>query len=215
VLQKFSHQFIVVRGDVYMSKSKQHQTYKYIKNKSILNDSRPEVVLDSKVEYLLLKFFVVNTPCETTSRRAISLKEYGWKEKYNSKYGLQKRLDPIIDIDSGNYIFTDEDDLLDRFEENKLMDNMLEDIITERFVIGKTPESNKLLKLLRHIRNCFAHGKYLVVKNSIDQHMMIMQDNDNNNVTARIILRVNTLVEMIKIIDKDNSIGWKEILRNS
>ncbi|HCX64389.1 MAG TPA: hypothetical protein DHN33_04170 [Eubacteriaceae bacterium] len=198
-----------------MPNSKQQQSYKYIKDKSILNDSRPEIVLDSKVEYLLLKFFVVNTPCETTSRKSISLKEYGWKEKYNSKYGLQKKLDPIIDFNSGNYIFTDEDDLLDRFEDNKLTDNMLEDIITERFVIGKTPESNKLLKLLRHIRNCFAHGKYLVVKNSIDQQMIIMQDDNTHSVTARIILRVNNLVEVIKIIDKDNSIGWKEILRSS
>ncbi|MBM7560904.1 hypothetical protein [Fusibacter tunisiensis] len=197
-----------------MSKSKQHQTYKYIKNKSILIDSRPEVVLDRKVEYLLLKFFVVNTPCETTSRRAISLKEYGWKEKYNSKYGLQKRLDAIIDFNSGNYIFTDEDDLLDRFEENKLMDNMLEDIIAERFVIGKTPGSNNLLKLLRHIRNCFAHGKYLVVNNSIDQHMMIMQDDDTHNVTARIVIKVDTLIGLIKTIDRNNTIGWEEVLQD-
>lgn len=197
-----------------MSKSKQHQTYKYIKNKSILIDSRPEVVLDRKVEYLLLKFFVVNTPCETTSRRAISLKEYGWKENYNSIYGLQKRLDAIIDFNSGNYIFTDEDDLLDRFEENKLMDNMLDDIITERFVIGKTLESNKLLKLLRHIRNCFAHGKYIVVENSINQNVIIMQDDNTYNVTARIVIKVDTLVGLIKIIDRNNTIGWEEVLQD-
>jgi len=197
-----------------MAKSKQHQTYKYIKNKSILIDSRPEVVLDRKVEYLLLKFFVVNTPCETTSRRAISLKEYGWKENYNSIYGLQKRLDAIIDFNSGNYIFTDEDDLLDRFEENKLMDNMLDDIITERFVIGKTLESNKLLKLLRHIRNCFAHGKYIVVENSINQNVIIMQDDNTYNVTARIVIKVDTLVGLIKIIDRNNTIGWEEVLQD-
>ena len=198
-----------------MSKRKQYQTYKYIKSKSILNDSRPEVVLDSKVEYLLLKFFVVNTPCENISRRSISLKEFGWREKYNSKNGLEKKLNPIIDINANNFIFTEEDDLLDKFKENQLTDNMLEDITTERFVVGRTSESNKLLKLLRHIRNCLAHGKYLVINTSINQQMMIMQDDDKNNVTARIVLGVNTLIEMIKIIDKDNSIGWRGILECS
>lgn len=198
-----------------MEKNKPKQTYQYKVEKSILNDSRQEVKLAKEVEYLFLKFFVVYTPCETTSRKSISLKEYGWKENFNSPNGLQQKLLPTIDLTSNRYIFTDKDDLSERFKENQLPDNMLEDIVTERCVIGKTPESNKLLKLLRHIRNCLAHGKYLVVENSIDQRMMIMQDDNIHNVTARIILKVSTLIEMIKIIDRNNSIGWREVLKNS
>lgn len=191
--------------------SGEKQTYKYIIQNSILNDNRVEVQLESAVEYLFFKFFVLYTPCSKISRRSRSLEEYGWSGKINAQNGLQKSLIPIIDLSSNHFIFTDKDDLAERFDEKALVDFNLSNVDIERCVIGITAEQNKLLKLLRHIRNCLAHGKYIVIKNSKEEPTMIMQDN-NHNVTARIVLRVSTLIGIIKVIDKNNLVCWKEIL---
>lgn len=187
------------------------QTYKYLMANSILNDNRNEKRLDFSVEYLIFKFFVLNTPCIKASRRSKSLEHYGWKGKINDQNGLQENLSSIINLNSHEFIFTDKNDLNARFEENDLVDNRLKNIDIERCVIGKTLESNKLLKLLRHIRNSLAHGKYIVVNNSQDVMTIVMQDDDQRNVTARIVLRISTLIGIIKIIDKNNLLSWKEI----
>lgn len=187
------------------------QTYKYIIDNSILNDDRDEISLDFRTEYLLFKFFIVNTPCDDISRRGISFENYGWLGKINKKNGLQQSLKPIFDLDLKRYIFTDINNLTEKFKENDLVDCKLKNIDLERCVIGKTL-GNKLQKFCRHIRNCFSHGKYIVVLNSINELTLVMQDDNRYNVTARIVIKVSTLVEMIKIIDIDNLIGWKEIL---
>ena len=188
------------------------QTYGYVKKVSIITYYGKEAKISLEEEWLMFKFFVVHNPCgDNMTWKSISFKDYGWPDKIDKPNGLRSKLDEVLSISSNQFVFTEKDDLKEKFAATNLTDGFPEDIITERAVIGDTPGDNKHLKLFRHIRNCFCHGKYVVVKNALGHEMIIMQDNYNKNVTARIVIRKTTLMEWIRIIDKNKMITQNSI----
>ena len=58
---------------------------------------------------------------------------------------------------------------------------------------------SKLTALFRHIRNAFAHANTYF----FDNGMMLLEDKDGKKITAEILIKQQTLLDWIKIIDKD------------
>ena len=66
---------------------------------------------------------------------------------------------------------------------------------------------NSLLTSFHRVRDGFAHGKFLPRNASTGEKMVIIQDNDSNNVTARIVIKLYTLLSFVDVIDINNCIS--------
>lgn len=198
------------------------QTYPYRIAGSILYNQDDDYSLSVMEFYLIYSFFVTYSCCGTQSGKKRTFLEYGWANYSRPNFGntvpnkaiyLKDNLREIIDLDNRNhFIFTsDSDDVIICFRQIDLMDGQLSDICTERAVITRTSESNRYLKLFYRIRDGFAHGKFILKLNENNEKMVIIQDDDGHNVTGRIVIKLNTLIELIKIIDKNNFLKWREI----
>lgn len=189
------------------------QTYKYIKSKSIIFDQKDEYSLTEKEYYLLYSFYVTYSMCGNQSQKKKNFETYGWScnnIQYNNKQStpLGNALKSVIDFSiSKDFIFTEQDNLEESFIQNRLTDGVLNDFDTERAVIAITNEQNKYLKLFYRIRNGFAHGNFLLKFSSINEKMVIIQDHGRGNVTARIVIKLSTLLKFISIIDCNKSLN--------
>lgn len=198
------------------------QTYKYIIKDSILFNQIDDYALSVAEYYLVYSFFVTYSCCGKQSGKKRTFTEYGWTKFSRPNLGktipdktlyLKDNLSEIINLDDRNhFIFTTySDDVSSCFQQINLGDGQLSDIHTERAVITRTSESNKYLKLFYRIRDGFVHGKFLLKLNENNEKMVIIQDDDGHNVTGRIVIKLNTLIELIRIIDKNNLLKWREI----
>lgn len=188
------------------------QSYKYRISESIIGCANDEYEL-SQTEYAsLYSFFVTYSMCDRQSFKKRSFIDYGWKtnsiqvvdvvDKKKIVTNLGEALVSVIDFSkNSNFIFTREDNLNELFKNNNLADGMLNNYDIERCVISKTPGSNRYLKLFHRIRNGLAHGKFLLKLSSTNEKMVVIQDDDGTNVTARLVLRLSTLLRFICIID--------------
>ncbi len=198
-----------------MSEKTDRQTYKYKKDKSILEGLRDEYELTENEYYKLYSFFVTYSLCENQSRKRKTFTDYGWSNnqlKSTSKDGvvLENILKGIIDLTKSNFVFTDENDLKKQFDSLNLQDAALTDYDNERMVISKTNAGNKYLKLFYRIRNGLAHGKFILKKSSAGEKMFVMQDDDTRNVTARIVVKLSTLLKFVDEIDKSGVLNKSE-----
>ncbi len=198
-----------------MSEKTDRQTYKYKKDKSILEGLRDEYELTENEYYKLYSFFVTYSLCENQSRKRKTFTDYGWSNnqlKSTSKDGvvLENILKGIIDLTKSNFVFTDENDLKKQFDSLNLQDAALTEYDNERMVISKTNAGNKYLKLFYRIRNGLAHGKFILKKSSAGEKMFVMQDDDTRNVTARIVVKLSTLLKFVDEIDKSGVLNKSE-----
>ncbi|MDE5737837.1 MAG: hypothetical protein K2H93_05665 [Oscillospiraceae bacterium] len=202
--------------------AKSTQTYPYKITDSILYNLTDEYELSISEYFILYSFFVTYSCCGKQSGKKRTFKEYGWDKFARLNFGkieadktiyLKDNLNEIINLDDRtHFIFTtDNDDVRQCFQQINLCDGQLSDIHTERAVITRTSESSRYLKLFYRIRDGFAHGKFVLKLNDDNEKMIIIQDDDGHNVTGRIVIKLNTLIEMIKIIDKNNLLKWREI----
>ncbi len=142
--------------------------------------------------------------CENQSGKKRTLEDYGWEStvKYSE---ITKALKKSIGFDIENFVFRDDGGLKDVCEENNLIINKVT-LDSERGVIGKTVGQNKLLKLFRRIRNVFSHGRFVMRLSGKDRYV-IMEDKDAHNVTARIVIKLDTLIGIVDTIDKNHLTG--------
>lgn len=182
--------------------AKKKQTYKYIIADSILGNLHDEYSLSEQEYYRIYSFYVTYSMCGKQSAKKRTFTDYGWPSESVKNTALGNALTTELCLNrKSNFIFTNEDDLATQFINNDLQDGLLADVDTERAVIGKTSESNKHLKLFYRIRNGFAHGKFNLRLASNNEKMITIQDDDGNNVTARIVLKLSTLLAFIDAVD--------------
>ena len=175
------------------------QTYRFIKSDSILNDMKSDYSLSDN-EYRIIHSFYLQLFSQDTQNR---LKQFGWNQISLEGNRITEKLKQVLDLSKEQFVFTDKDDLSEQFQKKQLYDGQLTDWNEERFVIGKTRETNKYFKLFRHIRNCLAHCNYALRLAKGGTKMIIMQDHDEYNVTARIVLRQDTIERLIGCIVKN------------
>lgn len=58
---------------------------------------------------------------------------------------------------------------------------------------------NHITCLFRHVRNAFAHGNTYFFKSGF----VLLEDKDNSTITAEILIKQQTLLDWIKVIDKN------------
>ena len=164
-----------------------------------------DIDLDKDEFYLLFNFFITNSLCKNQSKRNKSLKDYGYK-KINEVKGIKD----IFLIDNINFDISSSDTLLSEELINyNLLDDKIFDITYERGLIINYKESNNYYNYFHAIRNSLAHGEYTIKLNEKNEKVLIMQNSEGNSIKARIIIKVDTLIKIIKIIDK-NKILYKE-----
>lgn len=183
------------------------QTYRYSKGSSILGNLHDEYQLSKEEYYKVYSFYVTYSMCGTQSAKKRSFTSYGWDGENVKSTTLGKALLAVLNLNRNpSFVFTDRDDLAAQFNALYLTDGDLENVDNERAVIGKTSESNNYLRLFYRIRDGFAHGKYLLRFSSSGEKMVIIQDDDRYNVTARIVLKLSTLLKFIEVIDTNSVI---------
>ena len=189
---------------------KANSKYKYIKEKSILYAEEDQYLLTEHEFFCVYSFYVTYSMCGSQSFKKRSFSDYGWNndliekiiERKKVKTELGEALSNAIDLKSDRFCFlTNKNNLANLFKKCDLLDGPLLDCDTERAVISDTSGSNKYLKLFYRIRNGFAHGKFLLKYSSNHEKMVVIQDNDTNNVTARIVIKLSTLLSIIEAVD--------------
>ena len=177
------------------------QTYQYVKNHSILGTNIDEYMLTKEEYYRIYSFYVTYSLCKRLSFKKRTFLDYGWGDEGIKGTELGKCLTSVLTLSRDRFVFTEDDDLKERFEDCSLEDGELQNVSYERFVIGKTSEDNNYLRLFHRIRNGLAHGKFKLRYSEKGEKMMVIQDDDCHNVTARIVLKLSTIMKFIEAID--------------
>lgn len=145
--------------------------------------------------------------CGNQSAKKRTFRNYGWESEEIINTELGKVLKQVINLGTENFVFTEKNELKEKFNSLSLNDGLVADLSFERCVIGKTTTVNNMyLKFFYRIRNGFAHGKYCLRLSEDNIKMVIIQDNDKYNVTGRIVVRLSTLLNFINEIDINNLI---------
>lgn len=194
-----------------MPKNKIKQEYKYRIANSILQGEN-EYELEQAEYFLLYNFFVTYSVCENQSFQKRSFIDYGWSTNniiHNDKTDTELGTMFKNNIKFNITFFNEKISMKDLFNQNNLNDGILNDYDTERTALAKTSGSNQYIKLFYHIRNCLAHGKFMLKYSSSNEKMILFQDN-NNNVTARMVIKLQTLINLVTAIDINGLIVKKE-----
>lgn len=197
--------------------AKNNQSYRYLHSDSILYDQTDDYQLTEREYFRLYNFFVTYSCCGKQSLKKRNFETYGW-DKFSRTIGnkiadpttyLKDALTAIIDLDNQNYfLFTKNgDDLAQCFLKVDLPNGPLNDLITERCVCTRNTESNRFLNLFYRIRDGFAHGKFLLKNGTNNIKMVIIQDDDGHSVTARIVIKLETLLQIVDVVDRNGLIG--------
>lgn len=178
------------------------QRYKFIASASILGTLPDEYTLSVKDYYSIYSFYVTHSMCKSLSVKKRGFCDYGWASNSTTDPLIAAALKGVLNLHRNpEFVFTTKNDLSSQFTNRSLADGPVTDLTRERAVIGITYEDSNYHKLFHHIRNGLAHGSFRL-RNSLDhEKMMIIQDNDRYNVTARIVLKLSTVLAFIEAID--------------
>ncbi|MDD3068262.1 MAG: hypothetical protein PHF05_09760 [Candidatus Izemoplasmatales bacterium] len=178
------------------------QTYQYKVADSILGKTQDEYAFSENEYYRIYSFFVTYSMCGTQSAKKRTFSDYGWSVENVKNTTLGVALENVLNLNRNpDFVFTDKDELAIQFNSKDLPDGALMDVDKERAVISKTSEKNKYLKLFYRIRNGFAHGKFILRLSSQNEKMVIIQDDNGHNVTARIVIKLKTLLNYVNTVD--------------
>lgn len=187
--------------------------YKYKKDESIIRESPDEYTLNPQEYHRLYSFFVTYSMCGKQSEKKRTITDYGWDENNIVKSGLKAELEKVLKLDGSDaFCFKTDDDLKNAFSEHDLNNGRLQDIDIERAVIGLTPGDSKYFKLFYRIRDGLAHGSFSLRLDSKSNRVIVIQDQDHYNVKARIVMKLETLFQLIGKIDKKHLIQSDETI---
>ena len=191
--------------------AKNKNSYKYIKGNSILGKIVDEYILTLEEYYLLYSFYVTYSLCDNQSAKKKTFIDYGWNTNKINNTDLGMALSSVLNLNRNPKFVFMENDIDKQFLNHNLPDGELNDVDSERAVIVKSSENNNYLRLFHRIRNGLAHGKYGLCYSKKNEKMVIIQDDDTYNVTARIVIKLSTLLEFITTVDKNKIL----LLKNS
>lgn len=144
----------------------------------------------------IINFYVLHTPCEGISARAVLPEDYGWKENRKLNNALKK-----VFVDGEKVLFVDTiPDLYDSLEKVELYD-FPEQVDIERACIHNG-KGNQFKSLFSHLRNAFVHGRFNIEMLEDRAIVYVLEDfnKSKKQITARMILKEQTLLKWIEII---------------
>lgn len=155
----------------------------------------------------IFPFYVVNTLHESYSFRSIPATEYGWPDNVWNTGTLKEQLFYVSNLTVGHNLFVVDrlEDMSDVCDTAHMNDCFYKDHDKEKIVVYVNSKSNLILSIFKHIRNAFAHGRFVMYPVGED-FMFIMESVDASRqglvVKARMILRASTLIRWMDIIKK-------------
>jgi hypothetical protein len=166
-----------------------------------------DIGLPREQEAVIWDFYVTKSIASSASqRRAIS--DYGWKnipfKEMLSSAGILSNNVKILPATSINETLKKYN--LDTGKVNDEKEIEIDELkivcLTPFTIADENPPKAKVgdaESVLTHIRNAFAHGNTYF----FDNGNVMLEDKNNGTVTARIIIRQQTLLDWIFIIDKE------------
>ena len=154
----------------------------------------------------ILYFFLFHTPCINLSAQGKSLYDYGWKSPWKKPYYLNRQLKEVTSNQKLIFSAKSYDLMEDVLEKAELKDVFPPEIPKEKICIYNN-EDNQIMSSFYHIRNSLAHGRFAIIKYKKDIIYFFedVQANKKNNtckVSARIVMKQQTLLKWIEIIEK-------------
>ena len=157
-------------------------------------------------------FFVINSPVNGLTARQKSLLDYGWSKPWHKPYCLRRKLNEMSTNKELIYSAQTYDAMDVALRKSSLLVFPPLEINTERVCIynGKRTQ---YLSLFYHIRNAIAHGRFSIVSNE-NESVLIMEDvtnkrkwmdNEKKTCSARMVLRISTLLKWIDYIEGGES----------
>ena len=184
------------------------QSYKFRKVASILGTEPDDYALTVNEYHSIYSFYVTYSMCKSLSDKKRSFIDYGWISNSTTNPAVEAALKGVLNLQrNSEFVFTKDNDLAVQFSNKSLTDGPINDLSWERAVIGITSESSNYFRLFHHIRNGLAHGKFKLRKSDDNEKMIVIQDNDQYNVTARIVLKLSTILAFIEAIDLNDIIN--------
>ena len=157
----------------------------------------------------VIDFFVVHSPCINVSARGLDLTKHLWKESNppKNKY-LYNRLLSVANLKENDTLFIGEsaEKTKDLFQAANMDVDFWNKYTTNRIALINS--GNLIMTIFRVIRNCFAHCRFTVIPYN-DDHIIAMENGiasaDRFEVKARLILKLSTLVEWVRIVKEEHS----------
>ncbi len=156
---------------------------------------------------VIWEFYVTKALVDSAGQKRSIQDDYGW-----NKIPI-KEMRELAKFNDNNYkvLLADKIDGTLKNMNLKLENNIITDIENTRavFIAPYIIEDDKMPKnrksegevLLEHIRNSLAHGGTYFFEND----MMLLEDKNGNRITARILIKQKTLLDWIKLIDKNQN----------
>ena len=181
------------------------QEYEYYPEGSILYGINDEYCLTQNEHFILYSFFVEYSMYGDQSMRRRNWIDYGWENNETIKNGAKDALCRVLNLyKDEHFVFTREEDLDTQFLMTDLADGPIQSKSTERGVFaiaGESANESYFLILFSRIRNCLAHGEFNLVYSETHEKMIVMQNHFDGNVKARCVLKLNTLLSMVRVVD--------------
>ena len=186
--------------------------YSKVSHVSVLQGYSDTVRLDDAVYGELASFYALRTPCAGLSLQSLTFSDYGWVGDIR-RNGLDSLLESKKTTRGGTFTFPRNASSMSSSSSNtrylgqlfssaSLEDGPLNDWLVERGVARPTPGDNRWLRLFRHVRNCLVHGRFVCLPAGYDSgSVLVMEDADGSSYTARMVLRVETLLAWKKTIE--------------
>lgn len=177
-------------------------------NAGWVNKPLPSEKLDNDY-WAIYNFYVLYTPCEGPSYKWIPITRYGWSKKVWSQPALKDNLYAIADLKKGSTLcFAKKlEDIRDACRITIMGEGFHKDREIEKIAVYKGND-NEVLCIFRHIRNSFAHGRFMIYENNNKETVYVIEDGIKKNgklqVRARMILKKSTLLQWIEIITRRN-----------
>lgn len=161
----------------------------------------------------IVDFYITNTPIrksEDASGSGRWLGEYGWKGASDLR-SLESRLLRVSGITSFVMLKSSKAD--ETIKAMKLGDEICAEhpravltqecrtTVNEDGSISNTVRESRMVCLFRHVRNAIAHGQSFVLPNN----NLILEDKNDFGKTASILIPSKTLVDWIRIVDKEGA----------
>ena len=160
----------------------------------------------------IIVFFQFHAPVPGQSARCRTLEEYGWGTPWKKPYWLNRQLRQ----NSSNYnlLFTapSKSYMEENLERADLRENFPSDLGRERICVADN-KRNQFMSVFYHIRNALAHGRFYITE--FEEHRLIVMEDvspesGSKAVSARMIIRINTLLAWITLIEN----GERPYLKN-
>lgn len=181
--------------------NKKTKKYRYFDKLSIIFGLKDEYMLDKNELVNLFAFYVLYAVDVKLQFKSLTFSHYtGIHEKENLTKAKQKFLN--YNSIGVKIKFVEFHQLKETMKEYDLVADTI-DYDTQRAVGVR--KANNFEDFFRSLRNCIAHGRFVLKYNSSKKvKMIVLEDRDDNNFTFRMIVKLDTLFKIIEMVDKNN-----------